>query len=566
LDRILASKAFRQVDRLQRFLSFIVNESLSGSGDNLKEFVIGVEVFGKESSFDPRMDPIVRVQARRLRIRLTRYYREEGQRDDILIDLPKGGYAPLFQMVETAEPRHSVASVLASRNTIVIAPFGDDSHERDLASFCRGLTEEVVHTLTNLKALRVLQWTPADDRPELTQAVNAAMRIGGSVRRARNNVRVTMHLIDTASRRYLWSTSIDRQLEDAVALQEEVAQLICEKVKGEFGGSGHSREVDRPTENLVAYNFYLQGRHRLAQRTEDGLRKAADFFDKAIAEDPQYAQAYSGLADANGLLGHYGVLSPMEVCTKAASAAAWAVLLDDDSVEAHASLAHTKGTQDWDFLGAEREFQRAISLDPRYATAHHWYCMSCLTPQGRLDEALQEILTAQSLDPTSSIVSRDVAMTHYFRRDLEAALEQCDRTIEQDPHFEGAYWTLGLVQEQRGDLDESEAAFRRGIQLAPQSPRMHSGLARTLAVSGRRAEAFGILTGLQDLSRKRYVSPFELASIHFALGIPEDGYEWLTKAFQARCFELIFVKVDPRVDPLRGDARFKQLFSQLGFA
>ena len=293
---------------------------------------------------------------------------------------------------------------------------------------------------------------------------------------------------------------------------------------------------------------------------------AVGFFDRSIAEDPQYSQAYAGLADAYGLLGHYGVLSPVEVCTKAASAAAWAVLLDEDSVEAHTSLAHTKGTQDWDFLGAEREFQRAISLDSRYATAHHWYTTSCLLPMGRLDEALQEIQMAQALDPISSIIARDLAMTRYYRGDLEAALEQCDRTIEQNPHFEGAYWTLGLVQEQRGDLDESAAAFRRGIQLAPQSPRMRSGLARTLIASGRRSEALAILADLDELSKKRYVSSFELASVHFALGNPDEGYEWLTKAFQSRCFELIFAKVDPRVGPLRGESRFKKLFAQLGFA
>jgi TolB-like protein/Flp pilus assembly protein TadD len=566
LERILASKSFRQVDRLQRFLSFIVTESLAGSGDNLKEYLIGVEVFGKEASFDPRMDPIVRVQARRLRIRLTRYYREEGQNDAVLIELPKGGYAPLFQKIENAEPRYSVASVLSSRNTIMIAPFVDDSHDHELAYFCRGLTEEIVHTLTNVKALRVIQWTPGDDRQDVPHSTNAAMRISGNVRRTRNILRITVHLVDAASRRYLWSTSIDRQLDDSIALQEEVARLISEKLQGELGGEGHAKGDDRPTENLAAYNFYLQGRHRLAQRSEDGLRKAVEFFDKAIAEDPQYAQAYSGLADAHGLLGHYGVLSPLEVCTKAASAAAWSVLLDDDSVEAHTSLAHTKATQDWDFMGAEREFQRAISLDPRYATAHHWYCTSCLLPLGRLDDSLQEIRMAQALDPISSIIARDVAMTHYYRRDLEVALEQSDRVIEQNPHFEGAYWTLGLIQEQRGDLEESAAAFRRGIQLAPHSPRMRSGLARTLAVSGRRAEAFEILSELQDLSNKRYVSPFELASVHFALGHDDEGYEWLTRAFQSRCFELIFAKVDPRVDSLRGDARFKKLFAQLGFA
>lgn len=568
LNRILSSKAFQQVVRLQRFLRFIVNETLTGPGDNLKEYLIGVEVFGKETSFDPRMDPIVRVQARRLRTRLDRYYREEGQNDEILIELPKGGYSPLFQKIEGREPKHSVASVLTSRNTIVVAPFTDDSREHDLAYFCRGLTEEIVHTLTNAQSLRVMQWNPADDHEDIAvpMPMNAAMRITGSVRRTRTTVRITAHLVDTASRRYLWSMSIDRQPDETLGVQEEVARSILEKLQGELDGAGRGRAADRPTENLAAYNFYLQGRHRLAQRTEEGLRRAVEFFDQAIAEDPQYAQAYSGLADAYGLLGHYGVLSPVEVCTKAASDAAWAVLLDEDSAEVHASLAHTKATQDWDFLGAEREFQRAISLDPRYATAHHWYCTSCLTPLGRMDEALQEILMAHEIDPISSIISRDIAMTHYYRRDLEMALEQCDRTIEQNPHFEAAYWTLGLVQEQRGDLDESAAAFQRGIQLSPQSPRMRSGLARTLIVSGRRDEAWGILAELNDLSNKRYVSPFELASIHFALGNVDEGYEWLGKAFQARCFELISAKVDPRVDSLRGDPRFKQLFAQLGIA
>ena len=240
--------------------------------------------------------------------------------------------------------------------------------------------------------------------------------------------------------------------------------------------------------------------------------------------------------------------------------------MDDDSAEAHVSLAHVKSTQDWDFLGAEREFQRAISLAPRYATAHHWYAVSCLAPLGRLDDALQEIMLAHAIDPISSIISRDVATSHYYRRDFEAALEQCDRTIEQNPHFVAAYWTLGLVQEQMGDLDESAAAFQRAIQLAPQSPRMRSGLARVMAVSGGRDRALQILADLHELSRKRYVSPFDLASIHFALGNREEGYEWLNKAFQDRCFELVVTRVDPRFDLLRSDARFKQLSAQLGVA
>jgi len=563
LDRILASKAFRQVDRLQRFLSFIVDEALNGRGDNLKEFLIGAEVFGKEASFDPRMDPIVRVQARRLRARLARYYREEGQNDEILIELPKGGYTPLFQNVEGRESKHPVASVLVSRNTIMVAPFADVSQEQDLGHFCRGLAEEIVHTLTGVKKLRVVPWMPAE-RQGASDRAEAAMRISGSVRKSRDTIRIAAHLVDAARGCYLWSLSFDRKIDDIFRVQEEVARSILEKLQVEISAAGHGRVANRPTENLAAYNLYLQGRHRLDQRTEDGLRKAVEFFDKAIAEDPQYAQAYSGLADAYSLLGHYGVLSPAEVWTKAASNAAWAVLLDEDSAEAHTSLAHAKATQDWDFLGAEREFQRAIALNPHYATAHHWYSVSCLAPLGRLDEALQEILLAHTLDPISSIISKDVAMVYYYQREFEMALEQCDHTIEQNPHFVAAYWALGLIQEQREDLEESFAAFQRAIQLAPQSPRLRSGLARTLAVSGRRDEALQVLAELQDLSKKRYVSPFEPASIHFALGNSDEGFEWLVKAFQDRCFELVATKVDPRFDSLRTDGRFKALSAQLG--
>jgi serine/threonine-protein kinase len=562
LERILASKAFRQVDRLQRFLGFIVTETLGGHGDNLKEFLIGVEVFGKESSFDPRMDPIVRVQARRLRARLTRYYREEGRGDEILIELPKGGYAPLFQQVEGGEPKHSVASVLASRNTIMVLPYGDDSPEGDQGYFCRGLTEEIVHTLTNVKKLRVLPWDP--EVAEEAERSNAAMKITGSVRKSRDTLRITTHLVDAASGCYLWSASLDRKADEPFAVQEEVARSVLEKLQAELSGGGQTRAGRRPTENLAAYNLYLQGRHRLNQRTEEGMHKALELFEKATAEDPQHAQAYAGLADAYGLLGHYGALSPAEVWTKAASNAAWAVLLDEDSAEAHTSLAHVKSTQDWDWHGAEREFQRAISLDPRYATAHHWYAMSCLAPLGRLDEALQEISMAQAIDPISSIIARDLALTYYYRREFDLSLEQCDRAIEQNPHFSAAYWALGLVQQQRGDLDESAAAFERAIHLSPQSPRMQGALARTLALSGKRKEAVRNLSELHELSKKRYVSPFEFATIHFVLGHLDEGFEWLAKAYQDRCFELIVIKVDPRFDSLRGDPRFPKLSAQLG--
>jgi serine/threonine-protein kinase len=302
----------------------------------------------------------------------------------------------------------------------------------------------------------------------------------------------------------------------------------------------------------------------LNQRTEEGLRKAVEFFERAIVEDADHAQSYSGLADAYSLLGHYGALPPAEVWTKAASNAAWAVLKDEYSAEAHTSLAHVKGTQDWDWVGAEREFQRAIGIDPRYPTAHHWYAVACLAPQGRLEEARDEMLRAQALDPISSIIARDVARIHYYSKEYDAALEQCDHTIELNPHFPPAYWMLGRIQEQRGELDESAAAFLRALELSPRSPLMQAALGRTLALSGKRNEAMTILRDLLDLRGKRYVSPLEIGLLHFALDDVEEGFSWAEKAFQDRSYELISINVDPRLEPFKGDARLQRLVSQLG--
>jgi len=568
LERILKSKIFRTVERLKRFVSFIVSETLAGRGDQLKEFVVGIQVFDKDPSFDPRNDPIVRVQARRLRARLERYYSEEGQNDEILIELPKGGYATTFRHRDRPSPKRSVTSTLVSRNTILVTPFADHSPEAELDYFCKGLAEEIVDTLAKVKTARVVALDAAqllygNDVREVVNRLNAGLIVSGSVRKAGEDVRITAQFIDGANGSFLWSESINRKIDNVYAIQEEVAQTILKRLE-EGRAEGSHASGRRPTDNLAAYNLYLQGRYQLSQRSEEGLRKAAEFFEKAILEDPQYAEGYSGLADAYGLLGHYGVLTPAEVWTKAASNAAWAVLQDESSAEAHTSLAHVKSTQDWDWLAAEREFKLAIQLDPRYPTAHHWYAVSCLAPMARLDQALEEIELARALDPVSSVIARDLAVIYYYRRDFEAALEQCDHTIELNPHFSPAYWTLGLIQEQMEDFDESAAAFQRASQLAPHSPRTRAALGRTLALSGKRDQALEVLRELYNLSGSRYVSPFEVASLHFALEQKDEGFDWLKKAFQDRCFELVSLNVDPRFDSIKVDRRFGPLSNQLG--
>jgi serine/threonine-protein kinase len=362
----------------------------------------------------------------------------------------------------------------------------------------------------------------------------------------------------------LWSESLDVTLDDPVSAQETIAKTIRAKLDPELADADRHAAARFASENLAARNLYVQGRYHLNQRTEEGLHKAVEFFEKALIEDAQFGLAHSGLADAHGLLAHYGVVGPADVWSKAASSAASAVMLDGHSAEAHTSLAHVRATQDWDWAGAEREFQRAIQLNPRYPTAHHWYAMSCLVPMGRLDEALEQILLAQSLDPVSSIIARDVAVIYTYRGDFDAALDQCDQTIELNPHFAPAYLTLGLIQEQRKDFDESAAAFQRAADLSPNTPRMHGALARTLALSGRTGKARAALQTLQDRSRTRYVSPFEFVTIYFALGDTDLAYSWLTKACDDRSFELLALKVDPRFDTLRDEERFLAAVKRVG--
>ena len=560
LDRILGSESFQQADRLKRFLAFIVKETLEGRGGDLKEYVIGVQVFRKEDMFDPRTDPIVRVQARRLRAKLMRYYDDEGRADVLTIELPKGGYSPIFHRRDApASSRPSVAVALITRNSIVVLPFTNHSAESELDAFGKGIADEVVHRLTQLPGLRVVKG--ADDAAATAKGA-AALMVSGSVRRASGRVRVNIHLLDAATGVYLWSEVVDGDLADGFAVQERVAEVVTHKLEPEAGVG--ALRVSRPGVNLAAQNLCIQGRYHLNQRTEEGLTKAVDFFEKALVEDSQSVLAHSGLADAYSLLSHYGVRGPADVWSKAASHAATAVLIDDGSAEAHTSVAHAKATQDWDWVGAERGFQRAITLNPRYATAHHWYAASCLAPLGRLTEALESIRTAQTLDPVSSIIARDLAMIHFYRRDFETALEQCDQTIELNPHFAPAYWMLGLIQEQRRDFDESAAAFQRAVHLSPRTPRMHGALGRTFALSGRRDQALSILQKLDSFARERYVSPLEFAWIHFALGDLDEGFRWLAKARDDRAFDLISLKVDPRFDPFRSDERFPPFLKRMG--
>jgi TolB-like protein/Tfp pilus assembly protein PilF len=570
LDRVLTSKSFEGVDRLKRFLSFIVNETLAGHGDQLKEFTVGESVFDKKADFDPRSDPIVRVQAGRLRARLTRYQLEEGENDEVIIELPKGRYVPVFRNREASLPKRSITAVLLERNTVLVVPFESQSSDPELAFLCKRLTQDVTHAVTQVEGLIVNACGERGLASVLDHAVAgiqpfAAILIFGSVQHRGNQLRVTVQLIEGSNGKYLWSHTIDRMAtDDSCALQDEIAQLIADKLREGFSEQGWKRRDEQARKNLAANNLYLQGRYQLEQRTEESLSLAVSLFKKAIAEDSQFARAHAGLADAYELLGHYGVLAPVEVWTKAPASAGLAVLLDDSCAESHISLAHVRSTQDWDWEGSENEFRRALDLDPRNPTAHHWYAVSCLAPFGRLDEALDSMQVARALAPLSCIIACDCARVHYYRGEYDFALEQCEQAIELNPYFSQAYWMTGFIREQHREFEKAEEAFRRALELWPRSRRSKSGLARVFASIGKQSEALQLLGELQQLSEVCYVSPWEIASIHFALGNEELGFEWLKRAFKDRSFELISIKVDPHFERLKANPVFNSLENQLG--
>ena len=562
--KITGSRTFHPVVRLQKFLTFIVDQTLRGNADKLKEYAVAVDVFGKDEGFDPRMDPLVRVEARRLRMRMALYYETEGKFDDLIIQLPKGGYTPTFLFERQHSPR-AVTPTLPSRNSVAIVPFSDDSESGDERPFCSALLHELVRVLGQIEHLAVTASSVGGGRDGQSAA---AMTISGNVQRAGGILRITAHVTDSERGYYVWTGMVEKAADDRLKAQEEVAKMVADSVRQLIARQHHGHHVGATgIANPAAHNLYIQARYHLNQRTEPSLLKAIDLFSQASKEDPRSAEVYAGLANAYNLSAHYGVNAPAEVWTKAVSSAAHALLLDNESSEAHASMGHIKATQDWDWVGAEEEFRRAINLDARNATAHHWYAVACLAPVGRLLEAMDEIKLAHALDPLSSIFSRDIALLYYYyQRNYDLALEQCDKTIELNPYFSPVYWTLGLVQEQRGEEDEAIAAFKRAIDLSPPSPRVLGALGGALARFGRNQEAHGIIRKLDSLAKERYISPFELALIQFNLGNKDEGFTLLAKAFADRCVEVYNLSLDPRFDKVRSDSRFQELYRKLNLS
>ncbi len=461
-------------------------------------------------------------------------------------------------------PRHG-----KTIDSIAVLPFVNLNADPNTEYLSDGITEGIIGTLSQLRQLRVMgrssvfRYKGKDVDP---QKVGQELKVGavltGRVTQRGDSLLVRGDLIRVSDGSELWGEQYNRKLADVLAVQEEIAKEISDKLRLRLTGDEQQKLAKRPTTDTEAYQLYLKGRYYWNKRTEEGLKRGVEYFQQAIEKDPTYTLAYSGSADSYNLLGWYGALPQKEVIPKAKAAATKALEIDDQLAEPHASLAYSKFIFDWDWLGAERELKRAIELNPGYATARHWYAVFLIS-QGRLEEALAEIKRAQQLDPLSLVINVTVGYTFYFDRQYDQVIEQERKTLDLDPSFPGAHYCLGLAYEQKGMFAEAIAEFQRAITLE-RNPMYIGALGHAYAVAGRRGEARRLLGDLTDLSKRRYVDPVPVATVHAGLGEKDQAFEWLEKGYEERSSQLTVIKVNPIYDSLRSDPRYEELLRRIG--
>jgi len=471
----------------------------------------------------------------------------------------------------TATNKQSGSTDIPAKS-IAVLPFANLSQDPDNAYFADGIQEEILSRLSKIGDLRVISRTSTqryksapDNLSEIANKLGVAHILEGTVQKAADQVRVNVQLINAENDSHVWTDRYDRKLTDIFAVETEIATKIAAALQAKLTGAEQQALSSRPTENPEAHQFYLKGRYYWNRRGEEGLKKATEYFEHAIKADPNYALAYAGLADSYALLGFhgYGALPPAEAVPKAKAAAEKALQIDETLAEAHASLAYAKEEYDWDVGGAEREYKRAIELNPNYATAHQWYAVH-LAVRGRYPEAIAEIKQAQEVDPLSLVINMNVGWVFYFARQYDEAAEQCRKTLELDPNFPAAHWMLGQAYRQKGMHEEAIAEFQKAVALSRGDPTQVAALGHGFAVARKRAEAEKILNELKKLSKRRYFPTYFIALIYVGLDDKNQAFEWLEKAFAERSANLTVLKAEPMFDPLRSDAPFQDLLRRVG--
>jgi len=455
-------------------------------------------------------------------------------------------------------------------HSLAVLPLESLSSDASQDYFADGMTDELISDLGQISALRVISRTSVmgykharKPLPQIARDLNVDAVVEGTVLRFGEQVRITAQLIEAPTDKHLWSQSYQGELRDTLALQSQVARAIADQIRINLSPREQTALNNVKMVNPQAYQSFLKGRFFWNKRTADGLKVALAYFNQAIEEDPKYAQAQSGLADTYSLLGdwQYAVMTPKEALPKAKAAAIRALELDGTLGEAHNSLAFCLDGFDWDFESAGKEFQRAIELNPGYATAHHWYAWH-LSLLGKYDEAVAEMRKAQDLDPLSLIINADFAELLVLAHSYDESIRQSRKTIEMEPNFALAHNQLAQAYLQKHMNDEAAAELQKAAQLSGGSPTVLANLARAYAASGKKSEATKILNDLRKQSTAAYSHAPEIAVIYAALGDSDQAMSWLEKGYEGRFNPGVLLR--PGFDPLRSDPRFQDLVRRVG--
>jgi serine/threonine-protein kinase len=484
--------------------------------------------------------------------------KEPGERFPSVAEFCEGLVTPLSGLPEPGQE---------NRRAIAVLPFVNASPDPDNEYVSDGITDGLINALAQVNGLRVVPRTSvfalkgrAEDVRSLGALLNVPAILEGSVRRVGDRFRVTAQLSDTADGRLLWSERFDREDRDILALEDELARTIVATLRVHLLGSTALEDpvVKSATRNQRAYHLYLRGRHAWNKRTGPGMEQAVRFFEQAIAEDSQFALAYTGLADAYAQHVDYRAMPVAEGLGRARVEAEKAIALDDSLAEAHTSLAWVNFIYDWDWEAAGREFRRAIDLDPRYASARQWHSWY-LTAMGRVREGLAEAELAVELDPASVSIQRSAGWLHYYARTPELGLPRVRRALVMDPELHDNHLMLGVLLTQAGRLDEARESVNTALDMEPLDNYAQVVLAHINRLSGRESEAQATWNQFQATARERYISPTDFTRLALALGRYEDAWRCIDRALADRRGWLAYIRVEPLLDPIREDPRFREL-------
>ncbi len=470
---------------------------------------------------------------------------------------------------------HRPRSNAIQEKSIAVLPFDNLSRDPDNAYLVDGIQDEILTRLAKVADLKVISRTSTQqfkskpgNLPEIAKQLGVANILEGSAQRLSGQVRVNVQLINAATDAHLWAETYDRKLTDVFSVETEIATKIADTLQAKLSGSEHQAIVARPTENTEAHELYLEGRYLAGKRTTDDLQRAIDYYNQALAKDPNYAVAYAGIANSYMLLQEYSKLAAAEAFPKAQAAAARALAIDDNLGEAHAALAFVMVQAEFNFKEAKREFQRAIELNPNYSDAHYFFGLSVLLPLGEFDQAIAEIKHAIALDPFSLIMNANLGLAYIMARRYPEAIAQLRKTAELDPSSRQVHSRLGYALLLSGDVPGAIVEYEKQRESARKDGRGREYyavvfLAHLYGVSGNREKALEMLEQAKQLENRVGVWAFGYALIQIGLGNKEQAIDWLERSYQAKENAIANIKIDPLLDPLRGDPRFEKLANQI---